>query len=154
MSGYGHVVHIFLAPGQNECFDTSYTVCSSNFFCGYHSSAQADIGEVVYTVEPYLSNVFGCNQPAGSPNGPLDAQYSTLSHETFETFTDPDGSSWWNASNQPLLGNEIGDECSFLDFDSNGFFVSFGAPVVGLNGRRYQIQSEYNNSSHNCTTRP
>jgi hypothetical protein len=155
VSGYGHIFHIFLTPEQNVCFDSSYSVCSSNYFCAYHSSAYfSDIGEVVYTVEPYNVNVFGCNQPAGSPNGGYDDTYSVLSHEVFETLTDPDGASWWNFSNSALFGNEIGDECLFLLFDSNGNFAATGGVVQNLGGRLYQVQTEYDNVSHACKTHP
>ena len=155
VSGYGHIFHIFLAPEQNECFDTTYTICSSNYFCAYHSSAFfKDIGEVVYTVEPNKVGVFGCNVPVGSPNGAYDDEYTVLSHELFETITDPDGQSWWNASNFPLFGNEIGDECMFLDFDASGNYLSGAEPVVTLSGHPYQIQTEYNNAAYACTNRP
>lgn len=154
VSGYNHIVHIFLAPEQNVCFDTSYTICSSNYFCGYHSSVQTDIGEVIYTVEPNITNVFGCNQPASSPNGGFDAQYSVLSHEAFETVTDPNGDAWWNASNQVMFGSEIGDECQFLEFDSNGYFSSFAGQLIYLGGHPYQVQTEYNNAAHACSNQP
>jgi hypothetical protein len=155
VSGYGHVFHIFLAPGQVECFDSTFTVCSSNVFCAYHSSAVfSDIGEVVYTVEPNLVGVFGCNQPVNSPNGAFDATYSVLSHETFETITDPDGTAWWNNTNSGLLGSEIGDECLFWLFDANGNFISANPVVQNFNGRRYAIQTEYNNAAHACTIEP
>jgi len=155
VSGYGHVFHIFLAPGQVECFDSTFTVCSSNVFCAYHSSAVfSDIGEVVYTVEPNIVSVFGCNQPANSPNGGFDATYSVLSHETFETFTDPDGTAWWNNTNSGLLGSEIGDECLFWLFDANGNYISANPVVQNFNGHRYAIQTEYNNAAHACTIEP
>jgi hypothetical protein len=155
VSGYGHIFHIFLTPEQNVCFDTSYTVCSSNAFCAYHSSAVfGDIGEVVYTVEPNNVNVFGCNQPAGSPNGGFDATYSVLSHEVFETLTDPDGLTWFNITNSGLLGSEIGDECLFWLFDPNGNYISANSVVQKLNGHAYQIQTEYDNRAHACTTHP
>ena len=155
VSGYGHIFHIFLAPEQNVCLDSTDVTCSSNAFCAYHSSAVfADIGEVVYTVEPNNVNVFGCNQPAGSPNGGFDAIYSALSQELFETITDPDLKSWFNIANSRLLGSEIGDECLFWVLDSSGSFVSSDSVVQKLNGHDYQIQTEYDNRSHGCTIHP
>ena len=151
--GYGHVFHIFLVPGQVECFDATFTVCSSNVFCAYHGSAVfPDVGEVVYSVEPNVVNVFGCNPPANSPNGGFDATYGVLSHETIELITDPDGTAWFNITNSGLLGAEIGDECLFWLFDSQGNFISTNPVVQVFHGRPYAIQTEYNNAAHACTT--
>ena len=152
-AGYGHLFHIFLVPGQDECFDSTFTVCSSNVFCAYHGSVVfPDVGEVVYSVEPNVVNVFGCNPPANSPNGAFDATYSVLSHETIEAITDPDGTAWFNITNSGLLGSEIGDECLFWLFDSQGNFVSTNGVVQVFHGHPYDIQTEYNNAAHACTT--
>jgi hypothetical protein len=150
-SGYGHIYHVFLAPEQDECFDASYTVCASNYFCAYHSSVvTGDLGEIVYTVEPYAVNVFGCNVRTGTPNGAFDDTYDVLSHEVVETLTDPDGDAWWNSTNSPLFYNEIGDECVFLTFDALGNFAGSDPVVVSLHGRPYAIQSEYSNGAKAC----
>src|ERR1700730_16448132 len=53
-TGYGHVYHVFIPPGQDECFNATFQVCASNVFCAYHSSATfKDIGHVLYSVEPF-----------------------------------------------------------------------------------------------------
>ncbi|HYM41783.1 MAG TPA: hypothetical protein VET46_03350 [Steroidobacteraceae bacterium] len=153
-AGYGQVFHIFLVPGQDECFDSTFTVCASNVFCAYHSSAVfPDVGEVVYSVEPNVVGVLGCNPQANSPNGPFDATYSVLSHETIELITDPDGTAWFNITDSGLLGSEIGDECLFWLFDAQGNFISTNDVLQVFHGRPYQIQTEYNNAAHSCTTR-
>ena len=160
-SGYGHEYHIFLPPGQDECFDSTFTVCYSPdnpatwFFCAYHGSADfSDIGHVLYSVEPF-QNVPGCNVEPGTPNGQLvDSTNDVLSHETFETITDPDGTAWFNDFNQSLFQQEIGDECSFLAFNAAGIFTGFDPSNVTLNGNKYAIQPEYNNADHACTARP
>ena len=73
--GYGNEYHVFLAPGQDECFNLGYKVCYSPddpktfFFCAYHGSADfSDIGHVLYSVEPF-QNSFGCSSRPGTPNG-------------------------------------------------------------------------------------
>ncbi len=153
--GYGHMYNVHLAPGVDECFDASYSVCYSpdNFgtwyFCAYHGSVDfSDIGHVVYSVEPF-QNVPGCAVDPGSPNGTLvDSTNSVLSHEVFEAITDPDGDGWWNYDNNGVYGEEIGDECSFLgDF-------GFSPSLVVLNEHQYAVQPEYNNSNHACTVTP
>ena len=151
--GYHQIYNVFLPPGQDVCFTGSSPLeCYSpdNFntfsFCAYHSSADfSDIGHVLFTVEPY-QNVPGCNVVQPSPNGPvIDSTADVLSHETFETITDPDGDAWLNFFNLDLFGAEIADECQ--DFD-------FGYGKVILNGKGYEIQPEYTNSLHGCAFSP
>jgi len=38
---------------------------------------------------------------------------SVLSHETFESITDPIPDGWVNSTSNALYGEEIGDECTF-----------------------------------------
>lgn len=147
-NGYGHMYHVFLRPGQDVCFDASFTVCASNVFCAYHSSFEADIGHVIYSVEPY-ADVLGCRVPPGTPNGTLvDSTDSVLSHESIEAITDPDGNAFWNSHNLINFGAEIGDECEFITFLPTGVF--FDPVRVQLNGKPYAIQTEYSNQGHAC----
>ena len=157
--GYGNEYHVFLPPGQDECFNLGYKVCYSPddvttfFFCAYHGSADfSDIGHVLYSVEPF-QNSSGCSSRPGTPNGQLaDSTNNVLSHEVFETITDPDGTAWWNSLNNGIFGEEIGDECSFLLFTPNN--VYFDPSNLTLNGKSYVAQPEYNNAQHACTTAP
>ncbi len=135
-AGYAHTFNIFTPANITVCMDAAKTQCYSPnnlntfVFCGYHSSVDfADVGHVLYSTQPF-ANVNGCNTPNGSTN---DAQSSVLSHELFETFTDVDGSAWFDRS-----GQEIGDKCQ-------------GAMNVTLNGTVYQIQKEYSNSKGACS---
>jgi hypothetical protein len=162
-SGYGNEYHVFLPPGQDECFGRpithqQFTVCyspddpKSFVFCAYHGSADfSDIGHILYSVEPF-QDVIGCSSRPGTPNGQLaDSTNNVLSHELFETITDPDGTAWFNSLDNGLFGQEIGDECSFLfGFPPQAFDPS----DVTLNGKSYVAQPEYNNAQHTCTTSP
>ena len=48
-AGYGHIYHVFIPPGQDGCFDATFTVCASNVFCAYHSSVDfTDVGPSLY----------------------------------------------------------------------------------------------------------
>lgn len=151
--GYGHEYHVFLAPGQDECFDSSYTVCYSPdnrpsfYFCAYHGSFDLPgYGHVLYSVEPYQA-VPGCQDTGAIPNGTLaDSTNNTLSHELFETITDPDGTGWTNSTDNGLAGEEIGDECSFIN--ATGFDPS----VWHVGGKTYATQPEYSNQAHTCNT--
>ena len=77
LTGYNHIYHVFLPPGQDECFDSTFSVCyspdnpSTFYFGAYHGSVDfTDVGHVLYTVEPF-QNVPGCQ------GCPRDAQWAT-----------------------------------------------------------------------------
>jgi hypothetical protein len=154
-TGYGHIYHIFLPKGVDTCFDLS-NVCyspdnpSSFFFCAYHGSVTfSDIGHVVYTVEPF-QNVGGCRVSTPAPNGQLaDSTNSVLSHELFEAITDPDLNAWFNQTSLDLAGFEIGDECQPLS-NSTGALD----PTFLINGKKYEVQTEYSNHYHACAVVP
>lgn len=150
--GFEHIYHVFLPPGVDTCFanpdGSSSNVCYSpdNFstfdFCAYHGAFADQFGDIfLYTVQPD-AGVPGCEpltnlpQPNALPNGndPADADYNTLSHETFETISDPLGSAWFNG----LLGTELADQCVP--------FVNF----VTLSGHPYELQSEYSDIHSEC----
>ncbi len=155
--GLGHIYHVFLPKNVDTCMDRTGQPGScyspdngSTFvFCAYHGAFTASNGNgqrqtYLYTVEPY-QDVRGCrnqvyNQPLPNPapggGDPADPGYSTLSHELFETITDPLLNSWFNN----YAGYEIGDLCS--DFDN----------FVTVNGHRYVLQSEYSDVRHLCVS--
>jgi len=147
-TGYNHIYHVFIPPGQDECIVPG--VCASNVFCAYHSSVDfQDIGHVLYSVEPF-ADVPGCQVKPGTPNGQLiDSTNDVLSHELTETITDPDGDAWFDITSGGMLGEEIGDECVFVVIVGNALF---GDPaIINVNGRTYAIQPEYNNRARACT---
>jgi hypothetical protein len=150
-AGYGHIYHVFLPKGTDVC--VSGLGCYSpdspkDFtFCAFHSSVDfATLGHVLFTVEPY-QGVAGCQQEAaasGFPNGALaDSTYSTLSHELFETITDPDGTSWYVVNDLDLYGAEIGDTCQTP--------TGLGS-ILPLGGGQYEIQLEYSDATHACSS--
>jgi hypothetical protein len=143
---------------MDTCFDTpQQSVCYSPdnsptfFFCAYHSYYTfSDIGTVLFTVEPY-QNVPGCQVATPSPNGQLaDSTNAVLSHETFETITDPTLNAWWNSGHAALGGSEIGDECQSIDNSSGGALD----PTFLINGKSYKVQLEYSNTYHACAAQP
>jgi hypothetical protein len=163
-TGYEHIFHVFLPPGQDECFTAAATACyspdvpNSFAFCAYHSSVTfQDVGHVLYSVEPF-QNVDGCRVRPGTPNGQLiDSTNSTLSHELIETITDPDGDAWFNFTAVVLAGQEIGDECDLFTIQqvSPTQFAVFGDPTVFRVGKhRYATQPEYSNNDHGCGVAP
>jgi len=149
-TGYGHIYHVFLPTGIDECFDSTFTQCyspdnpGSFVFCAYHGYADFDdIGHVIYSVEPY-QNVPGCREPLGSPNGRLiDSTNDTLSHELIEAITDPDLDAWWNSQGFGMYGEEVADECIF-EYPTN----------FKVGGRTWTAQLEYSNHEHACVAAP
>jgi hypothetical protein len=151
--GYKDIIHLFLPQGVDTCFDLTSICYSPDYppsfaFCAYHGSVVfSDIGHIMFTIEPY-QNVPGCQVAAPSPNGQLaDSTASVLSHETFETITDPDGSAWWSNASLVELGAEIGDICEPM----GNAMAQFMDPVFVVNGKNYKIQLEYSNTYHACT---
>jgi hypothetical protein len=152
-SGYSNIVHVFLPHGVDTCFDLT-SICyspdnpSSFFFCAYHGAVWFnDIGHILFSVEPY-QNVPGCQVATPTPNGVLvDSTASVLSHEFFETITDPDLNAWWSEASLIEWGAEIGDICEPIVNSSEQFLD----PVFLVNGKNYKLQLEYSNKFHACT---
>lgn len=152
-SGYRNIVHLFLPQGVDTCFDLTNICYSPDYppsfaFCAYHGSVvYNDIGHIMFTVEPF-QNVPGCQVATPTPNGALvDSTASVLSHEFFETITDPDGDAWWSDVSLIEQGAEIGDVCEPTG-NSMGQFLD---PVFTVGGQNYKIQLEYSNKFHGCT---
>jgi hypothetical protein len=161
-SGHGHIYHVFLPPGQDECFDPTYGYGSGYcyspdnlatfVYCAYHSYADfPDIGRVIYTVQPYM-NVPGCRVQPGTLNGELvDSADSVLNHETFEAITDPDLDAWRNESGAyGLSTDEVADECIFLVILDGQYYGD--VPTFLIGAHRYAVQLVYSNEQHACSS--
>ena len=159
----GSVYHVFLPQGTDTCFDvtpqnpnlTCYSPdnLATMAFCGYHDAvAFNDIGIVLFTVEPWQGSICAIATPA--PNGLLaDSTNNVLSHETFETITDPlPGLGFWNQTGGELTGFEIGDECVLFNFSNSP--GAYTPPTFSINGKKYAVQTEYSNTYHACATVP
>jgi len=148
-TGYHTVYHVFLPAGQDVCSGGS---CYSpddiaKFgFCAYHDSFDfKDIGHVIYSLEPYQA-VPECQTGPPSPNGlVIDSTLDTLSHEFFESISDPDGTAWYNTQSLDENGEEVADIC---------VTTSTIYPVVKLNGTLYELQAVYSNVYHGCAYVP
>ena len=121
-------------------------------FCAYHSSITTGPGTgALYAAMPYagtdLAHCFaGPAQPpnyvAAGNSADADAEISIVSHEHFETVTDPKGTAWWNSAS----GNEIGDNCSYVYGSSGLTPVDPDGGNISLNGHRYVVQMEWSNN--------
>jgi len=134
--GIGHEFFVFTPKGVNSCMNGS---CSFSTYCAYHGHFASGGNDVLYASMPYAgTDLNGCGTPT-SPNGDLDAdaEISIISHEHFETVTDPDLNAW-----SDLLGEEIGDKCRIEYGSTDGA----GANVY-LKGHPYIVQQEYSNAA-------
>lgn len=169
-SGYGHIYHIYLPQGVDVCY-SSATICYSpdkpaNFvFCALHSAFFFfdSLGLTLFTVEPY-QNTTACSVAPGTPNGQTaDSTYDSLSHEVFETITDPvpPTPGWttgsWISRNLNFgefdlsEGLEVADACERLVV-VDGTLHSASANIL-LNGNLYSVQAIYSNQQHGCAYR-
>jgi hypothetical protein len=157
-AGLTHIYHVFLPQGLDVCADANNVDCYSPdnpqtfMFCGFHSNVTFnDTGDILFTVEPF-QDVPGCAVAAPSPNGQLaDSTNSVLSHEVFETITDPQGDAWVAESSGPEAGNEIGDICQGpANMNAEALVPSF----ILTAGKPYEVQLEYSNKSHRCNSKP
>jgi len=102
MAGHSNIYHVFLPPGQDECFTATDGICYSpdvpadifllrvsqqRGFQGHRSRAVH--GGTVSERE----RLFGAAGNSERAAGGLNQQH--LSHEVFETITDPDGDAWF-----------------------------------------------------------
>jgi hypothetical protein len=166
--GIGNEFFVFLADGAQECQDhgdgAACTYVKGNTaFCGYHSWFQ-DYGTsspIVYaTISDANTARDACLAPllyqsGTSPHGDwiVDAEISTISHEQFESVTDPtptnaNAGGWYDASAHPL-GNtveEIADRCQ----DTFGWIRGDGSNITLANGHIYLVQTEWSNAAGAC----
>jgi hypothetical protein len=159
--GLNHFYHILLPPNIVYCDPTG--ACTPNAptpgFCAFHGSvAFSDVGNVIFALDPY-SNIQVCNVDAfaAHPNAPTpnglqqDSLYSAMTHEEFESITDPNPPTGWG-NPFPFYSFEIGDLCAYIP----GPFVNGIAQPQNsiLNGKAYRIQFEYSNRQIGCANTP
>ncbi len=136
-------IFVFTGFDIQECFGSVCTFLNSaNSFCAYHNVTNDNI------IYAYAPNVLLCYlQPTFTSAIPYnditaDAVIDAISHEQFESASDPINGSGWNDAN----GNEIGDLCvsAFGKLDSQGGTVQLN------HGHSYAIQSMWSNVANGC----
>ena len=86
-------------------------------FAGYHNSFIDSAGQLVrYAVIP---DPIGNDQVEGLTA--FQQQSAAASHELAEAVTDPDGTSWWDNTNDSTSGEEIGD---FADLNTDTLYLN------------------------------
>jgi hypothetical protein len=140
---------VFTGSGVQECdgptsdagctFPTKQSVYGQ--FDGYHSWFPSTHGPARYA---FISDLGYPVYP--SPNGDPIADYvlDIVSHEHFETATDPLASYGWYGGKS--RDGEIGDKCE----ESWGRLRADGSNVTLGHGHRYLLQAEWSNAAGGC----
>ncbi len=176
--GTSTIVVVFTPAGYNTCIPGHG--CSPDSYCGFHGDTDqaSRLDGVTIEKTPYVAlpppsqNLTNCaahyswsggiNTDLFVQSGPAysaDASINDMSHEIFETITDPFGGGWWNDGDGITKG-EIGDKClgRFDPFwnqagniepppsnkqDQDGTYT--------LGGENFVLQEEWSNSDERCT---
>lgn len=148
--GLNAAFFVFTAKGIESCADAvDCTIGTAHpVYCAYHSgffSGSSDV--ILYSNMPYAGTwssgyPYTCGNVSPSPNNDPDAdeEISIVSHEQFESVTDPLGDAWFDAT-----GSEIGDKCAY-----NFGAVGSNGSNVTLNGDPYIVQQEWSNAVGGC----
>ena len=146
-SGLKYEYFVLTPNGEGSCFDSTCQYPSYTRYCAYHSYAPRAAGstsEIIYADMPYPTDPGGhnCYYAPGtysqtSPSGDVeaDANINLMSHEQYESVTDPLINAWTDST-----GSEIGDVCAWQFGD---VFPSGGD--LQINGHPYDTQSEGDN---------
>jgi hypothetical protein len=148
-----HLYMIFTGYNVQSCYDTHGTDCSFDAkrqYCGYHSYFFSTAGTpFVYAYMPVvqdcLNDLLREQARYGSPNqDPIaDAVLTVVSHEHFESVTDPLIKGWYdNIADE----GEIADKCA-ANF---GLVEPSGGNVTLANGHSYLLQAEWSNLTQKC----
>ncbi len=136
---------VFTGAGVQEC-ESYWPGASCTFgpprssYAGYHFSYESPFGATRYAY------IFDAGFGVGvSPNRDAVADYvlDIVSHEHFETATDPLAShGWYDGS----VAGEIGDKCE----SAWGWFRADGSNVTLGHGHHYVLQAEWSNAAGGC----
>lgn len=153
---------VFTALGIESCKDptngctlnvtTRPPGWSSVSYCAYHSYfTDANRHTAVYAnmpdVETWPSVIGeGCHATGALPNGDIyaDNEFTTLSHELFESATDPTNPGGWRDNTSQ---SESGDPCA----NHFGYNPYFGPSNTNVNGHLYNVQEEASNENGGCS---
>jgi hypothetical protein len=143
-------------PGVEDCFTASGAECSAGtakpVYCAYHGNIADGASEIIYSNDPYVTGVEGCDDGNHPNNSPSDgALQGGLSHEHNESITDPEPNNAWTDIGGS--GGEIGDKCGGANGAALGTAPD-GSPYNQLiNGHEYWYQQEWSNQGSACLQR-
>jgi hypothetical protein len=155
---------VFTGSGVYSCTDLAKTECSfGSGYCANQGQFPSSTGsQLVYINMPDIQTSISSPSSSCIPPSPLvtrvspnhdyiaDYEISNLSHEIFESVSDPLRNAWYDTTG-PHTG-EIGDKCVSQDvqteFGTNGNFADGN---LVLNGHPYIVQQEWSNIAGACT---
>jgi uncharacterized repeat protein (TIGR01451 family) len=169
-TGLGNEFFVFTEKGIQSCdggppganCTINITVDSSHIhYCAYHDRFTNGT-ERIYANMPYDGTWPGpgenCQNTSGQPNVSVcnatidcDLEISEMSHELFESITDPEPNNTWTDGNCSPTGTvcgEIGDKCAY--FFTNTTTRADGSNIT-LHGNPYNVQPEWSNAAFNGT---
>lgn len=149
-----HEVFVFTGYNVESCaYYTGGRDCSfgdnGKHYCAYHSDFPIDAGsgDAIYAYLPVLSDCVQLDElsTSGSPNHDIiaDSTINSMSHEHFESVTDPYGKGWYDSD--PSSG-EIGDKCEYRF----GTVRADGSNVTLEHGHTYLLQEEWSDRAGGC----
>jgi hypothetical protein len=143
-TGYNIESCAYYANGRDCSFGAN-----GRHYCAYHSDFPV-AGSTVNAIYAYLPVLSDCVQldelsTSGSPNHDVlaDSTINSLSHEHFESVTDPYGKGWYDLD--PSSG-EIGDKCEYRF----GTIRADGGNVTLGHGHAYLLQEEWSDRAGGC----
>jgi hypothetical protein len=143
--GLNSIFVLYTSSGEGSCMAANSQDCSGVTYCAYHSHIvpqNNDINSVIlYALIPYPPK--GCATDK-SPNNDAEADSAadSFGHEVTEVITDPVMDGWFTAQ-----GSEIGDICNF-NYSPSTYDNGLANQV--WNGFLFELQSEFDNHSHQC----
>ena len=160
-----HEYFLLTPPTVEDCAEEGSCSAGTEFpeYCAYHSSIPVAGGVIIYSNDPYVTELEGCddgNHPNGKPSdGVIEGG---LSHEHNESITDPEPPTGWaDPATGATTGLEIGDKCRTFA-PATEFGTPLGEVEVGgkkykynqvVNGHFYWYQQEWSDQGHECRQR-
>jgi IPT/TIG domain/PKD domain len=151
-----HEYFLLTPPGVENCFTAGGLECSaassSPVYCAYHGNILLAEGELIYSTDPYVTGVLGCDD-GNHPNGTTadGALQGGLSHEHNESITDPEPNNAW--TDLGGSGGEIGDKCGQSTGAALGTAPNGASYNQLINGHLYWYQQEWSNQTSQCLQR-
>jgi hypothetical protein len=152
-----HEYFLLTPPGVESCFEKAGNICSAAstapYYCAYHGAITLAGGPLVYSNDPYVTDVLGCDD-TNHPNGTTSdgALQGGLSHEHVESITDPEPNNAWTDWGS-AEGGEIGDKCGSENGPALGKAANGAEYNQVINGHFYWYQEEWSNQGHKCVQR-
>ena len=122
--------------------------CSNTDFCGYHETMSDVSGaETAYQSIPYPGSGCLVASTQGATDTVTNTVVNVVSHELFETITDPgvgfNDNGWYDNA-----GYEIGDKCAYIYGPISA--ADGQGDITTSAGEDYFIQEEYSNAVSDC----